>query len=540
MAWQLHYTSARNGPTGRSGFQYVATSPGLPAGWEAAAAPYLVYRPPPEGDLPEAFGYDVVDGHALLVHCRYTGRDYSGRHGNFFGQAVVAEPAELEGLRPIELWRSPLWSTDVGPSLDDLVPGEAFSPEALGDWLAGLSAYELLARLLDAVVEVLRRGHGRVVLVGADTAEVARWIAVVSYSLPTAEAARLSFVTYSADPEAAPYRLVGTTPGVWETAGGATPAFFLDTGRAPAAPPGRFGPAAAACWRALDFDGLDAIGEFALAYAETAGTEVAEGLDTAATLRTLHAPSPPVADEPQETPPYAWSPVPSPPEQAAASPRPLVEPHAWDALPPDRDGAGGTPDRRELAALGLGEIAAAVRLGTQVGAAGSAAWVARVRDAVAECVRKGEGDLGAALEAVPREARGPVAEGALLGLEAGGDERRSALTDQACDLLTDFLHDAAPADLASAGGLPGHGADTAGSRGAGRWAGRCPRACAAVLVSAGRRHPERRLAVTALLLEVAGAGSAGVAEAALQAVWGEAAQKRRRPGLWETLRGPGG
>ncbi|MEV4258250.1 hypothetical protein AB0J52_34260, partial [Spirillospora sp. NPDC049652] len=189
MAWQLHYTSARRGPTGRSGFQFVAETPGLPDGVRARVTPHLSYRPPPEAPLspaddelglfPVSLLYDRVDGRPLLLRCRYLGRDYSGRYGNFFAHAVVAEPDELEGVRPVELWHAPLWAdspaseTDL-PEVDELVPDEGLDPESLAAWLAAESApppdasgdggpgdgepggsgdaYDRLARIVDAVV----------------------------------------------------------------------------------------------------------------------------------------------------------------------------------------------------------------------------------------------------------------------------------------------------------------------------------------------------------------------------------------------------
>ncbi|MEU5883576.1 hypothetical protein [Spirillospora sp. NPDC047279] len=317
MAWQLHYTSARRGPTGRAGFQFVAETPGLPDGARAAVTPHLSYRPPPgapldpdEGELggfPEAFLYDRAGGLALLLWCRYLGQDYSGRSGNFFAHAVVAEPDELEGLRPAELWRAPLWSRrpdDRGelPDLDELVPGAEFEPEVLAGWLAagGEDAYDLLARLIDAMVTVLGRGHGRVVLVADDVERIARWIAVVSYSLPVAAAARMSFVTYSADPGGAAQRLVGTTPDVWASAQHHTAALLSvdlrsagaaagEAGRAvgeaggPEAPR-RFARTVADCWRGPDFAGLDALGELALLEPDPLDPGV---LDRAAGLLTM-------------------------------------------------------------------------------------------------------------------------------------------------------------------------------------------------------------------------------------------------------------
>ncbi|GAA2106601.1 hypothetical protein [Actinomadura alba] len=312
MAWQLHYTSAKSGPDGRAGFQFVAETPGLPPGLRTAVSPLMVYRPPPHAPLspstdelarfPVGLAYDRLDERPVLVRCRYLGRDYSGRYGNFFAHAVVADTAELEGLRPMELWHAPLWddapASGLLPALDELSPGDGFEPDALADWLADqwdvASTYDLLARLIDAVTTVLGRDHGRIILVADDTELIARWIAVVSYSLPVPAAALMSFITYSADPGVAPQRVVGTTPDVWETTRHDGPVFFVDAphamggrveyhrdtdhrledhrdagdraapaGESPRAARGRYARTAAQCWRDLNFAGLDAMGELA-------------------------------------------------------------------------------------------------------------------------------------------------------------------------------------------------------------------------------------------------------------------------------------
>src|SRR5690606_16225641 len=139
VAWQLHYTSAPSGPTGRAGFQFVAETPGLPEEVRAGVTPYLSYRPPPDAPpapddaelaaFPVSLLYDRLDGPPLLLWCRYLGRAYPGRYGNFFAHAGIAEPDELEGLRPAELWHAPHWThlphpgTTVLDPLDELVPG---------------------------------------------------------------------------------------------------------------------------------------------------------------------------------------------------------------------------------------------------------------------------------------------------------------------------------------------------------------------------------------------------------------------------------
>ncbi|MEO3784891.1 hypothetical protein ABGB12_16245 [Actinocorallia sp. B10E7] len=290
MAWQLHYTSARS--ANRSGFQFTAVSPGLPPGTEAVVSPYLGYRPPPDAppspgprelaDLPVSLGYDVVDvagERRLLVRSRYLGRDYSGRFGNFLAHAVVADPAELEGLRPIEFWGAPFWADSPAedlPLLEDPPPGDAFDPETLGRWLAALDhdPYARLAALVDAVCST----RERVILVSRDGEEIARWIAVLSYSLPVARAARLSFTTYTADPVSCPHRLAGTTPDVWASLRTDHTAHALD---APAPPhePSRYAEAVTGLWRTLDLEGLDGLAELA--------EVVEDGLEGAAVLMSL-------------------------------------------------------------------------------------------------------------------------------------------------------------------------------------------------------------------------------------------------------------
>jgi hypothetical protein len=285
MTWRLTYTSAARGPTGRSGLQFVATSPDTPPEVTRAVTPYMAYRPPPGAPsapgpdelagFPTALTYGRADGYAVLARCRYTGRDYSGRYGNFLGQAIVATPEEMEGLRPIEFWDSPLWDAPLGvPAPEDatgtddvsssppspsagLAPGAAFDPESLVGRLDDERSQERLAVLLDAVATVLVAGHGRVVLVAEDVELVARWIALVSYSLPAELAAGLSFTTYTADPDAAPHAVVGTVPAAWPDGG-----FRLDEPLSDAgARPGRFARVITDCWRTGDLDGIDAVGE---------------------------------------------------------------------------------------------------------------------------------------------------------------------------------------------------------------------------------------------------------------------------------------
>ncbi|MFC4909814.1 hypothetical protein [Actinomadura gamaensis] len=522
MAWQLHYTSARRGPTGRSGFQFVAETPGLPDGMRARVTPHLSYRPPPEAPLspsdeeldqfPVSLLYDRVDGRPLLLRCRYLGRDYSGRYGNFFAHAVVAEPDELEGVRPAELWHAPLWTESPSsetelPEVDDLVPDEGLDPESLAAWLSDEpeGAYERLARIVDAVVTVLGRGHGRVVLVSSDVELVARWIAVVSYSLPVAAASALSFVTYSADPDGAPQRLVGTTPDVWASAQRTSPAFPLDRPVAGAQEAGRFARTVATCWREADFAGLDALAELALLGSSGAVPDPAV-LDRAAGLLALCRGEHGVPEDEEAgaaelltrhgtaIPDWVWRDlvrgVPSMGYELA------LAVHRW------ADAAGAPEVAVQCAARALSQapdFTAVVRLATGGTPHGEIVAAASGR------ARSGASDLPKAFVECPAETRTALLEGVLNGLHAAdAATRKAVLTDAACDLLYDELFSA---------GRPHESFSPYvedGLRGV---------VAAEVLASVGRRTPERRVAVTGAILGL----DLSVAELdpVLSAVWEE-------------------
>lgn len=553
MAWQLHYTSVASGPTGRAGFQFVAETPGLPPQVRSTVTPLLAYRPPPEAPpspdaeqlaaFPVALAYQRSGGHAVLVRSRYLGRDYSGREGNFFAHAVVAGPEELEGLRPIELWGADFWADRPAAgdlaALEELDPGAGVSPQTLADHLAEEDSYRLLVALVDAAVAALDRGHGRVVLVGADVEPIVRWIAVLSYSLPVSAAARLSFTTYSADPGGALQRVVGTTPDVWAAVHRDEPAFFVDE---PAVPPaagegGRFARTVAECWRARDFAGLDALGELVTVQladgdrlAGADGLPLAQALDRAAALLALCRGVGPVPAEEEaaaaglltrfgaQVPEWVWA------ELVPALPGVgfdlALAMHRWArgvsaAEVADRCAArcvglalqdpslGGrlrevrlSPDAaRRLVPEARGAVERATTL-TAVGRlvavaarAGVDLPAETVRSAAARCARTAVNDLPEALDGVPARWRERIIEGAVAGLaEVGSSELSRLLTDEVCDLLQ-----------------------------ARDWSG-APAVGLRVLGSAGRRHRDRRVDITGALLRLEGVGPDEV-DRVLDEVW---------------------
>jgi hypothetical protein len=466
MAWDLRYTSAQSGPTGRSGFQFVAATPATPPEVTHAVTPYMAYRPPPDAPsapapeelagFPTALAYGREGDYAVLVRCRYTGRDYSGRYGNFFGHAIVTTQQEMEGLRPIELWGSPMWAGPAGQA-PDLVPGEAFDPESLAGWLAREQAGDRLAALLDAVTAALAGGHGQVVLVAEDVELIARWIALVSYSLPSPLAARMSFITYTADPETAPQLVVGTVPGAWPGKG-----FRLDEPFT-ATPAGRFATVVAACWSSGDLDGIDAVGELLTDGADVPHAALTAADGAAALLALCRGDTSVSADEESAAatllrdkgaPPWVW------PAVSAALPglgfelagaladvAPEVGEHCvllalddptlrrW--LPPLRL-RDGLPEAFRAAVAGAPDLDALpgiVRLADRVG---GRIETAEVVAAAAACARRGAGDVAAALRETPGTWRDAMVAGMVTGLEAADPRVRAAmLTPGACAALGD-------------------------------------------------------------------------------------------------------
>ncbi|MGH3662683.1 MAG: hypothetical protein ACRDTQ_12575, partial [Micromonosporaceae bacterium] len=309
MAHQLHYASIPRGATGRAGFQFTARSADAPPEVDRLVERFMTYRPPanaPVEQCPVSLAYDSTPHGAIMVCCRYLGADYTGRPGNFLGHAIVASDDELDGVRPIELWRAPWWaSREAGgslPTLETLQPGEAIDPDQVCRLLsrAGSAGYETLATLLDAARDTLAGQAGPVMLISEDVDRIALWIAAVSYSLPLAVTRTMSFVTYASDPLSASHHLVGATPQAWAASRSDGAAHFLPplpetrarrlARRRPQREPSPYAAAVTAAWRAGDLatiDTLCAVAATGVRDPDGRSTTRGGGLDAAAALLAL-------------------------------------------------------------------------------------------------------------------------------------------------------------------------------------------------------------------------------------------------------------
>lgn len=460
MAQQLHYTSAERGPAGHAGFQFVAESTAVTPDVRHVVLPFMSYRPPPDtppqpdarqcAELPISLCYQRVSGRMMLVQCRYLGQDYSGRYGNFLGHAVVAAPVELEGIRPIELWGAAFWADRPAAAgmlseMAEVTPGPEISTDLVARHLEALGehGYAQLGALLDAVVDCLAGRTGRVVLAAERAGDVAVWIAALCYSLPFEVAAELSFTTYTADPESAQQRLVGTTPDVLAAISRPGRAFRLDRPDGNTAAPGRFARIVVDAWRSSNLAAIDELSELA-------GRLDGDGADGLLAAGTLVAFAMGTELRPEESasvvetlgraggrlPEWLW-------DNLAA-----VLPKVGTDLAAAVYGAADSRRRKEIATaavapfvaalLAAEDLAEVVRLLRLAEDAGLAVPDGDVVGAAAGCARRGRGDVLAAYQDCPRSYRTALLDGVLNGLDATDDAvRRAMLTPALCDWLAD-------------------------------------------------------------------------------------------------------
>jgi hypothetical protein len=490
VAQQLHYTSAERGLAGHAGFQFVAESSSVTPDVRHVVMPFMSYRPPldtpPQPDppqcaeLPVSLCYQRVAGRVMVVQCRYLGQDYSGRYGNFLGHAVVAAPAELEGIRPIELWGAAFWaerpaSTDTLAELAEVTPGPEISPDLVTRHVSSLGepGYAQLGALLDAAVDCLAGRTGRVILSAERAGDVAVWIAALCYSLPFEVAAELSFTTYTADPEAAQQRLVGTTPDVLSAIARPGRAFRLDRPGGVVEPPSRFAQIVVDAWRSSNLETIDELSDLVGRLDDDltlAGTLVAFSLGTELRPEESTAVVEALRRAGRELPDWLWD------NLAAVLPGVGADVAAavYQAADVRRRKEIAGPAREPFAAalLAADELTEVVRLLRLAEDAGLSIPDGDVVAAAAGCARRGRGDVLVAHRECPRTYRTVLLKGMLSGLAATDEAvRRTMLTPALCDWLADI-----------------------------QWSiGR--ELAPVVLVSVGTRNPDRRAELTARIAQ---------------------------------------
>lgn len=220
---QLYYTSCEQGLDGRPGYQFNAATPGVDPRVLREVERFTTYEPPGTALLEDVAGHPVnlcyspdLGGAAVLSRVVSVGTDPSGRPGNYFAHSLVrVDDPHGVGPLPAELWGARFWEqapvtrTDL-PVLR--VPRAPVDRTDTGRWLrrAGLRRSQLV-RLLGAVDAAI--DGDRPVLLVADSAAVARCVALMCHLLGPERARALSFATYCGRPDTASVHVVGVPPG---------------------------------------------------------------------------------------------------------------------------------------------------------------------------------------------------------------------------------------------------------------------------------------------------------------------------------------
>jgi len=219
-ALQLHYTSCRKGQTGSAGFQFRSCSEGVAAEDQREVGElgnYQVSRdldPDASEDIiarqfPVLFRFRCLgSGRPAVIRSKYTGRDYTGRSGNFFAHSLLLEPDRLD-LWPIDLYEWDGWIESLSENEDNedpppwlppvdlatVTPALSFGFPELRTFLSeGKENTRLLADMIKAVFA--REGSSRSLLLRARFFDGLYWIACIQKAFPRALAPYTSFSSY--------------------------------------------------------------------------------------------------------------------------------------------------------------------------------------------------------------------------------------------------------------------------------------------------------------------------------------------------------
>lgn len=214
-ALQVEYTSCRRGQSTGSGFQVRSATPGLSSDELMEISRLGNYIPPGMVDSASAAGLPLSlrygrlsSGRYCLIRSAYSGRDYSGREGNFMAHTLVLEEGPLpEPATEYLSWHG--WKTALAPEEDTLAPPEPLpaieldivrSSKAIARTLVAAHPMgrSLLADMLAALV--LGAETGRRIVLRAPPNDGWRWISALLALVPLSTAQEISISTYQSGP----------------------------------------------------------------------------------------------------------------------------------------------------------------------------------------------------------------------------------------------------------------------------------------------------------------------------------------------------
>lgn len=152
--------------------------------------------------------YKLKSGRYAMTNVTYSGKDYTGRTGNFFADTVVFDRKALQQpkVRPIDYFASQSFKKALNETeaqnpqavmTDEtaLEKGYEISYESILSFITLPGNLEKYKALLQAVLGFPT--HGKNIIIVDSVENIPKWIAAVQYSLPEKFAWHIPFVTYT-------------------------------------------------------------------------------------------------------------------------------------------------------------------------------------------------------------------------------------------------------------------------------------------------------------------------------------------------------
>lgn len=202
-----------------------ASSGAEPAARDLVRA-HVLYEPPQEWmrqgraveDYPPMLAHLYSDDWYVTARGIYLGKEAKGnREGNHLTHAVLSrDDANFDFIRPAQMHDAAWWRTEKNPTSDAPAIDAGWEPGPLNaDDIA-----QFVTRLpngewiVAALLTILRdeTDQRRIIIVGADQADIVRLIAAVTLLLPQKVALQVGFRVYAANPTRSLHRICGVHP----------------------------------------------------------------------------------------------------------------------------------------------------------------------------------------------------------------------------------------------------------------------------------------------------------------------------------------
>lgn len=227
---QLFYTSCKKGLSSGMGFQTYSMTKSITEEDRKDIEGYCVYIPPdylptqPSAEeidklFPIAFSsFRLQSGKYCVCRAQYTGKDYSGRYGNYFCHVLISD--KPWDFYPIELYGSTIFrgglskeeenssEIDYLPELKEIPLGNLVNFDNISGFLKGNQSDKRRKSFIQIMENIIGYNKDRKRIIFTDDKDsIPLWIGAIQMSLPKKLALQFSFTTYCYNPEDVNYIL---------------------------------------------------------------------------------------------------------------------------------------------------------------------------------------------------------------------------------------------------------------------------------------------------------------------------------------------